>query len=137
MEAIPHRHPMLLIDSIEVLEHNKMCIGTYAVTGKEDFFLGHFPGYPVMPGFLIFESMSQAASAMLLSTPEFAGKAGLLRGTDTSQIRIPVVPGDVLKHHIRILRIRNETYGKFDCVSYVNGEEVASAVVNFFIGDKP
>ena len=87
-KAIPHRYPFLLIDKIEVIQEDKYCIGIKMVTANEQFFEGHFPGQPVMPGVLIVESMAQTACAMLLSKGGFENKIAFFRSEEhTSELQ--------------------------------------------------
>lgn len=133
-KAIPHRYPFLLIDKVEVIEEDKKGIGTKMVTSNEQFFVGHFPGQPVMPGVLIIESMAQTACAMLLSKGAAAGKIAFFMGIDEAKFRQPVLPGTVLKHHIEVLRLGRA--GKFKGECYVDGKLAAEAVMSFALVDK-
>ena len=133
-KAIPHRYPFLLVDKIEVIQEDKYCIGIKMVTANEQFFEGHFPGQPVMPGVLIVESMAQTACAMLLSKGGFENKIAFFMGIDEAKFRAPVLPGTVLKHHIEILRLGRA--GKFRGEAYVDGKMVAEATMTFALVDK-
>jgi len=133
-KALPHRYPFLLIDKIEVIQEDKYCIGIKMVTANEQFFEGHFPGQPVMPGVLIIESMAQTACAMLLSKGGFENKIAYFMGIDEAKFRAPVLPGTVLKHHIEILRLGRA--GKIRGEAYVDGKMVAEATMTFALVDK-
>lgn len=133
-KAIPHRYPFLLVDKIEVIQEDKYCIGTKMVTANEQFFEGHFPGQPVMPGVLIIESMAQTACAMLLSKGGFENKIAFFMGIDEAKFRAPVLPGCVIKHHIEILRLGRA--GKFKGEAYVDGKLAAEATMTFALVDK-
>jgi|CXWL01.1.fsa_nt_gi 3-hydroxyacyl-[acyl-carrier-protein] dehydratase len=133
-KAIPHRYPFLLVDRIQVIEEDKRCIGIKMVTANEEFFEGHFPGQPVMPGVLIVESMAQTACAMLLSKGGFENKIAFFMGIDEAKFRAPVLPGTVLTHHIEILRLGRA--GKFKGEAYVDGKMVAEATMTFALVDK-
>ncbi|MBI5238865.1 MAG: 3-hydroxyacyl-ACP dehydratase FabZ [Elusimicrobia bacterium] len=134
MKAIPHRYPFLLVDKVEILEGEKRVIGTKCVTADEPFFVGHFPGHPVMPGVLIMESMAQTAAAMVLSRPDFAGKLAYFMGIDEAKFRLPVLPGSVLRMHLEAQRVGR--IGKFRGDAYVDGKLAAEAVLTFAVVDK-
>ena len=96
MEIIPHRHPFLLIDCIEELEPGVRAVGYKAVTFHEDFFRGHFPQEPVMPGVLIVEALAQVGAVSILSCEQFKGKTAYFGGINNCRFKKKVVPGDVL-----------------------------------------
>ena len=80
MDTIPHRYPFLLIDTIEEIEEGKKAIGKKCVSGNEQFFQGHFPGNPVMPGVLIIEALAQVGAVAMLSMAEMKGKTAYFAG---------------------------------------------------------
>ena len=96
MEIIPHRQPMLLIDTIEELEPGKRAVGKKCVSYNEPYFAGHFPQEPVMPGVLILEALAQTGAVAILSLPENKGKLALFGGIDQARFKGKVTPGDVL-----------------------------------------
>src|SRR5262249_44978730 len=102
-KAIPHRYPFLLVDRVDVTEEDKHAVGTKCVTINEEFFVGHFPDFPIMPGVLILEALAQTACVMLLSKPGMEGKQPFFMGIDGAKFRLPVRPGMVLKLHVEIL----------------------------------
>ena len=107
IEAIlPHRHPFLLIDRIDELEPGMRAVGVKAVTFHEEFFAGHFPGEPVMPGVLILEALAQVGAVAILSVEENKGKTAFFGGVDNVRFRRKVVPGDVLTLTCEIIRTR-------------------------------
>ena len=79
-EIIPHRYPFLLVDKIIEIEEGKRAVGIKNVTANEEFFNGHFPDYPVMPGVLIIEALAQVGAVALLKKEENKGKIGFLAG---------------------------------------------------------
>ena len=93
MERIPHRYPFLLVDKILEMEEGKRAVGLKNVTINEPFFQGHFPGYPVMPGALILESLAQVGAVAVLSLPENKGKLGMFVGVDKFKFKSQVKPG--------------------------------------------
>ena len=135
MAAIPHRFPFLLIDRVDIIEDDKKAIGRKCVTMNEQFFQGHFPGRPIMPGVLIIEAMAQTSCAVMLSKPEFKGKLAFFMGMEEIKFRKPVVPGDVLELHVELLRVGSRA-GKVKGVGIVNGEIVSEATFSFAFAEK-
>lgn len=133
-KAIPHRYPFLLVDKVEVLMEDKLAIGTKMVTINEEFFQGHFPVQPVMPGVLILEALAQAACVMLLSKGGFENKLAMFMGIDEAKFRAPVLPGNVLKLHVEVLRLGRA--GKFRGEARIDGKLAAEAVMTFALVDK-
>ncbi len=134
---IPHRDPMLLLDRITNIVEGKSILGIKDVTGKEDFFRGHFPGHPVMPGVLIVEAMAQSAACLVVHTmgKEAHGKVVYFMSIEEAKFRKPVVPGDVLYLHCEAQRSRG-TVWRFKGVGTVNGQKVAEATYTAMIMDE-
>jgi beta-hydroxyacyl-ACP dehydratase FabZ len=111
MKLLPHRYPMLLVDRIlEIAEDGKRIIGLKNVSANEQFFQGHFPGAPVMPGVLIVEAMAQCAAVLFLREIEDRDrKLFLFGGVDKARFRKPVLPGDQLILECDVLQKRAST----------------------------
>ena len=87
MEIIPHRHPFMLIDTIEELEPGVRAVGKKCVSFNEPYFAGHFPGNPVMPGVLIIEALAQTGAVAMLGLPEWKGKTAYFVGIDKAKFK--------------------------------------------------
>ena len=133
IEAIlPHRHPFLMIDRIDELEPGMRAVGIKAVTFHEEFFAGHFPGEPVMPGVLILEALAQVGAVAILSVEGNKGKTAFFGGVDNVRFRRKVVPGDVLTLTCEIIRTRGNV-GVGTALASVNGERAVTAEMTFVI----
>jgi 3-hydroxyacyl-[acyl-carrier-protein] dehydratase len=123
-QIIPHRYPMLLVDRIIELEPLKRAVGIKNVTINENFFLGHFPDEPVMPGVLLIEAMAQVGGIAMLYPKEYRGKLAVFAGIDRVKFRRPVVPGDQLRMVAEIIKLRG-SMGKVWGEAYVDEQLVA------------
>lgn len=133
---IPHRYPFLLIDRIIEVEPGKRIVGVKNVTANEQFFQGHFPDFPIMPGVLIVEALAQAGAVLLLAQPEGRGKLPLFAGIDGFRFRRPVVPGDQLRLEVE-LTMRRGAIGKGKARATVNGELAAEGELTFAVTPAP
>ena len=136
LNILPHRYPFLLVDRIIALEPEKRIVGLKNVTVNEQFFQGHFPGAPVMPGVLIIESMAQVAGVLIYrDLPEKEKKLIYFTGIENAKFRRPVIPGDQLLVEMELLARRN-TFGKMAGRATVDGKLAAEATVQFAIVDR-
>lgn len=132
-QIIPHRYPFLLVDQITELEPGKKAVGIKNVTGNEEFFQGHFPDFPVMPGVLIVEAMAQVGAVALLSLDEYKGKIAFFAGIDKARFRQQVFPGDQLVMTVEMIKLRG-SIGKAQAVARVNDKVAAEGELMFAIG---
>ena len=137
LKLLPHRYPFLLVDRILELDPEKRIVGLKNVTINEQFFQGHFPGAPVMPGVLIIESMAQVAGVLIYrDLPDREKKLIYFTGIENAKFRRPVIPGDQLRIEMEVLSRRNN-FGKLQGRAIVDGNLVAEAVVLFAIAEHP
>jgi len=128
-KILPHRYPFLLVDRILEVEPGKRIVGIKNVTVNEEFFLGHFPGKPVMPGVLIIEAMAQVGGVLLLmEVPDRENKLVYFLGIDEARFRRPVVPGDQVRFELEVIK-RKATTSKLQGKAFVDGQLVAEAIV--------
>lgn len=131
-KIIPHRHPMLLIDRVSEYTPGVEATAYKAVTFNEPFFIGHYPGAPVMPGVLIIEALAQTGSVAILSLEENKGKLIFFGGINKAKFRSPVEPGCLLKLTTKIIK-RKGPVGIGEAKAYVDDKLVAEAELTFFI----
>ena len=134
MEIIPHRHPFMLIDSIEELDQGVRALGKKCVSFNEPYFAGHFPGNPVMPGVLIIEALAQVGAVAILGLPEWKGKTAYFVGIDKCRFKQKVHPGDVLMLETKIIKVKGPI-GVGEATATVDGKVAAKAELTFAIGD--
>jgi len=129
MEMIPHRHPFLMIDKVVDMVANERATGIKSVSINENYFQGHFPARPVMPGVLIIEAMAQTAAVLVVHTlgPESEGKLVYFMSVDNARFRRPVFPGDRLDVHVTKQRHRGNVW-KFEGKAKVGDNLMAEAV---------
>jgi 3-hydroxyacyl-[acyl-carrier-protein] dehydratase len=131
-EIIPHRDPFLLIDEIVECEPGKRVVAIRRINPDDFWFKGHFPDYPVVPGVLMLEMLAQAGACAMLMLPENKGKLGFFGGVKEAKFRRQVVPGDVLRLEVEIVKTRGPVgFGKG--LATVDGEKAVSAEISFAI----
>jgi 3-hydroxyacyl-[acyl-carrier-protein] dehydratase len=137
MTMIPHRYPFLLVDRLVDVRRDHSAVGIKNVSVNENFFQGHFPGHPVMPGVLIVESMAQTAAALVIETLGSVNAIPIVyfMSIDNAKFRKPVVPGDQLRIHVAKDRRRGNVW-RFNGVAKVDGVVVAEALFTAMIMDE-
>ncbi|HUT48018.1 MAG TPA: 3-hydroxyacyl-ACP dehydratase FabZ [Alphaproteobacteria bacterium] len=137
MEMIPHRYPFLMIDRVEDLVLDVSAVGIKNVSINEQYFQGHFPTSPVMPGVLVIEAMAQTAAVLVVATlgPDAEGKLVYFMLVDSARFRRPIVPGDQVHVHVSKLRRRKNVW-KFRAEALVDGQLAAEATYAAMILDR-
>jgi 3-hydroxyacyl-[acyl-carrier-protein] dehydratase len=136
-KILPHRYPFLLVDKIIELEPKVRIVGIKQVTVNEQFFQGHFPGAPVMPGVLQIEALAQVGAILALREFEDRdSKIPFFSGIDGAKFRRPVVPGDTLELEVIALRIGSKIQ-KMQGYARVNGNITCECVIMSVIADRP
>ncbi|NLT94586.1 MAG: 3-hydroxyacyl-ACP dehydratase FabZ [Clostridia bacterium] len=133
-EILPHRYPFLLVDKIIEIEPGKRVVGLKNVTANEEYFNGHFPGYPVMPGVLIIEALAQTGAVGVLCMEEYKGKLVLFAGIDKVKFRKQVVPGDQLRLEVEVTKLRGKV-GKCQARAFVGEDLAAEGELMFAIAE--
>ena len=134
-EILPHRYPFLLLDKVIFLDLEKgKIIGQKNVTINEQFFLGHFPGMPIMPGVLILEALAQTGGILVYQKAK-TKKIALLLNISNAKFRKPVFPGDILNLHVEAIHISNKA-GKIKARAMVEEEIAVEAELSFVLVEK-
>ena len=131
MEYLPHRYPFLLVDRVIEVEKGQRIVGYKNVTVNEDFFNGHFPGKPIMPGVLIVEAMAQLSGILGFLTEGTRPSDGIihyLAGSNKVRFKRPVVPGDQLRMESTLLSNKHNIW-RFECRALVNDEVTCVAEI--------
>jgi len=131
---LPHRYPFLMVDRIIEIEPGKKAIGIKNVTINEEFFQGHFPGEPIMPGVLIIEALAQVAGILAFRSGATVGKSVYFMSIEKAKFRKPVVPGDQLRLEIQILQQRGNVW-RFSGHAIVEEKMAAEAEFTAMVPD--
>ncbi len=134
-EIIPHRYPFLLVDRILEVEEGKKAVGIKNVTANEEFFNGHFPDYPVMPGVLIVEALAQVGAVAMLKLEDNRGRLAFFTGIDKCRFKRQVKPGDQLRLEVEMVRFKG-AIGKGKGIATVDGEVACELEMMFALGEK-
>ena len=129
-EIIPHRHPFLLLDYVEDYEAGEYAVAYKCVSYREEFFAGHFPGEPVMPGVLTVEALAQTA---ILSKDENRGKTAYFGGIQKCKFKNKIVPGDKVRLETKIIKQKGPV-GVGEAIASVDGKVAVQAELTFVIG---
>ena len=133
--ALPHRYPFLLVDRVLEIEEGTRAVGLKNVTVNEQFFNGHFPGIPVMPGVLIVEALAQLSGVLIKQREDCKDKLFLFMSINNAKFRKMVVPGDQLILKVELVKLRSRT-GSLKGVAYVDDAVAAEAEFMFGIVDE-
>ena len=129
---IPQREPFLMIDEVEEYVPGESATAYKHVDESEYYFKGHFPGNPIMPGVLIVESLAQTGAVAILSMEENKGKNALFGGIDKIRFKKQVVPGDILKLEVKIIK-RKGPIGIGEAIATVDGKIAAKGELTFAV----
>ena len=135
-DILPHRYPFLLVDRVIEMYPGERIVGIKNVTGNEEFFQGHFPGQPIMPGVLQIEAMAQVGGILLLSQKDIHGKLALFAALDNVRWKKPVFPGDVLRMEMILDKVKGPV-AKMHGQAFVEGQLVCEADFTFSVTDRP
>ncbi|MHC4565658.1 MAG: 3-hydroxyacyl-ACP dehydratase FabZ, partial [Planctomycetota bacterium] len=133
-KILPHRYPFLLVDKVIEIDGDTRIKGIKNVSFNEQFFQGHFPGTPIMPGVLIVEAMAQVSGLLFAQRLEHTGKLAVLLSMDNVKLRKSVVPGDQLILMAETMRLRKRT-AQCRCKAMVGDAVVAEAQIKFMLID--
>jgi 3-hydroxyacyl-[acyl-carrier-protein] dehydratase len=138
MAALPHRYPLLLVDRVKSIEPGERIHAVKAVSMNEQFFQGHFPGRPIMPGVLQIEALAQAAGVLGIETFELAGSGKLVifMAIENAKFRAPVEPGCLLDLEVEFVR-KSTRVCKFKGRASVDGQTTCDVEFTAMIADAP
>ena len=131
LEILPHRYPFLLVDRVVELEEEKRVVALKNVTYNENFFQGHYPEKPIMPGVLIIEALAQTGGFLMLNiTDKDSDTLPYFAGIDKAKFRKPVVPGDQLKLSCEVIKLKGRV-AKVRAEAFVGDDLVAEGRLLF------
>ncbi len=133
-DILPHRPPFLFLSEVTYLVPGKEARGYWQLTGSEDFFSGHFPGRPTLPGVLMVESLAQLGAVAVLGHPSYEGKLPLFGGIDKARFRNQVLPGDRLDLEVSLERL-SARGGKGNGLARVGGKLACQVGLLFVVVD--
>jgi len=138
LKALPHRYPLLLVDRVKSIDLGDRIHAVKAVSMNEEFFQGHFPGAPIMPGVLQIEALAQAAAILGIETLELAGtgKLVIFMGIENAKFRAQVTPGCLLDLEVEFVQQRRRVY-KFKGKASVEGKTTCDVEFTAMIADPP
>jgi 3-hydroxyacyl-[acyl-carrier-protein] dehydratase len=134
-KLLPHRYPFLLVDRVIELEPNVKAVGIKNITANEEFFQGHFPGNPIMPGVLMIEALAQLGGLLAFGSGAPPGRSVYFLSIEKAKFRKPVVPGDQLRLEVTILKLRGSVW-KFSGNAIVDDKTVAEAEFTAMVTDR-
>lgn len=134
LDVLPHRPPFLFVDEVTALEPGVSATGRWTLTGDEDFFTGHFPDRPTLPGVLMVEALAQVGAIATLTDERFAGRLPLFGGIDKARFRRQVEPGDTLTLTVELGRMSARA-GRGSGSATVDGELACAGDLLFVIVD--
>lgn len=132
---LPHRYPFLLVDRIIEMQPGIKAVGIKNVTINEEFFQGHFPGQPIMPGVLIIEALAQVAGILAFHSGATPSKSVFFMSIEKAKFRKPVIPGDQIRLEVNILQHRRNVW-KFSSKAVVEGKIAAEAEFTAMVTDR-
>jgi len=135
IETLPHRYPFIMIDRVVEFRGEDELVAIKNVTINEEYFQGHFPGLPTMPGVLQIEAMAQAAGILLLRKTDGHSKTAFFMSIDKVKFRNRVIPGDQLRIEVKLLKVQRQRIGTASAVCYVGEKVVSSGELKFMIAE--